>query len=56
MVLKLCPLTFYSVNLFENDVKQYGTQANTIPEGLEYGFENDVKQYGTQALVFCLYG
>ena len=34
---------------FENDVKQYGTQA-VRPLQMRYeGFENDVKQYGTQA-------
>ena len=34
---------------FENDVKQYGTQARqwVIDDSLK--FENDVKQYGTQA-------
>ena len=41
---------------FENDVKQYGTQARQIKENPDLKFENDVKQHGTQALVFFLYG
>ena len=35
---------------FENDVKQYGTQAGRVPGLDRHLFENDVKQYGTQAL------
>ena len=35
---------------FENDVKQYGTQANITFVLPQEKFENDVKQYGTQAL------
>ena len=35
--------------MFENDVKQYGTQAETETEDKTDEFENDVKQYGTQA-------
>ena len=34
---------------FENDVKQYGTQACRMISILTIQFENDVKQYGTQA-------
>ena len=34
---------------FENDVKQYGTQASTDRNREDIAFENDVKQYGTQA-------
>ena len=34
---------------FENDVKQYGTQAHCVLRRHETLFENDVKQYGTQA-------
>ncbi len=34
---------------FENDVKQYGTQASFMAVKLLSVFENDVKQYGTQA-------
>ena len=34
---------------FENDVKQYGTQASSFYSGSVCWFENDVKQYGTQA-------
>ena len=35
---------------FENDVKTYGTQANTDSIMTVEEFENDVKTYGTQAL------
>ena len=35
--------------MFENDVKMYGTQANTSLLQLYPLFENDVKMYGTQA-------
>ena len=35
---------------FENDVKQYGTQATKEEVKSKERFENDVKQYGTQAL------
>ena len=42
---------------FENDVKQYGTQANLLILKANLLFENDVKQYGTQAMladeIFC---
>ena len=35
--------------MFENDVNQYGTQADQwLPLG-DVKFENDVNQYGTQA-------
>ena len=34
---------------FENDVKQYGTQALLSLAQIADTFENDVKQYGTQA-------
>ena len=34
---------------FENDVKQYGTQATPVINKASIAFENDVKQYGTQA-------
>ena len=33
---------------FENDVKMYGTQTNTIFIRTSNKFENDVKMYGTQ--------
>ena len=36
---------------FENDVKMYGTQANTGRFEPPDVFENDVKMYGTQAHV-----
>ena len=36
--------------MFENDVKQYGTQAQKGLSRLAVQFENDVKQYGTQAI------
>ena len=35
---------------FENDVKMYGTQANTLARPQHSMFENDVKMYGTQAI------
>ena len=35
---------------FENDVKQYGTQAPLVSCKTVIRFENDVKQYGTQAI------
>ena len=38
-------------NLFENDVKEYGTQALRVGEHIVLMFENDVKEYGTQAIV-----
>ena len=34
--------------MFENDVKQYGTQTIAFRCAEEGLFENDVKQYGTQ--------
>ena len=34
---------------FENDVKMYGTQANSFINAGLFMFENDVKMYGTQA-------
>ena len=37
------------VDLFENDVKTYGTQAHTRGRMCCLSFENDVKTYGTQA-------
>ena len=35
--------------MFENDVKMYGTQAARRREKQKCMFENDVKMYGTQA-------
>ena len=47
--------TFYAgdgisfLNLrFENDVKMYGTQTQSLHERNSVMFENDVKMYGTQ--------
>ena len=37
---------------FENDVKQYGTQALKTIQKKAIEFENDVKQYGTQAMCY----
>ena len=34
---------------FENDVKEYGTQAELLHRAWFGVFENDVKEYGTQA-------
>ena len=39
---------------FENDVKQYGTQACESQKKEVHEFENDVKQYGTQAVYTIL--
>ena len=41
--------------MFENDVKQYGTQAPVDIFTHKLKFENDVKQYGTQADCHYLY-
>ena len=41
--------------MFENDVKQYGTQASTDRNREDIAFENDVKQYGTQATEYRWY-
>ena len=37
------------LDMFENDVKMYGTQARVDLPLPEVPFENDVKMYGTQA-------
>ena len=39
--------------MFENDVKQYGTQALAVLDEKDKRFENDVKQYGTQAVLLA---
>ena len=49
MVLKLAILTLPVLAWFENDVKEYGTQASCSPPSSSGSFENDVKEYGTQA-------
>ena len=36
---------------FENDVKEYGFQADLADFKKEEAFENDVKEYGFQALI-----
>ena len=41
--------------MFENDVKQYGTQAWQVLLPAFFPFENDVKQYGTQAYAIYLF-
>ena len=50
MVLKLHKAWFYSVLVFENDVKMYGTQTDLLGSLFMELFENDVKMYGTQTL------
>ena len=40
---------------FENDVKTYGTQAESDDHRVRSRFENDVKTYGTQADGFVYY-
>ena len=37
---------------FENDVKMYGTQTQTMLETTHFLFENDVKMYGTQTMLY----
>ena len=39
----------WTLRVFENDVKMYGTQARRMMKPGGYEFENDVKMYGTQA-------
>ncbi len=39
------------MELFENDVKMYGTQTRLVVIELESQFENDVKMYGTQTML-----
>ena len=51
MVLKLHKAWFYSVLVFENDVKMYGTQTDLLGSLFMELFENDVKMYGTQTRV-----
>ena len=48
MVLKLDTNTCEPSNVFENDVKMYGTQTEYYPDVFTDLFENDVKMYGTQ--------
>ena len=50
MVRKPCPFCGGKANMFENDVKMYGTQALLLVLCSLGLFENDVKMYGTQAL------
>ena len=38
------------IQLFENDVKMYGTQTDSTATTLPTTFENDVKMYGTQTI------
>ena len=39
---------------FENDVKMYGTQTNSLTFPFVVTFENDVKMYGTQTSMALL--
>ena len=56
-VWEWCKRIWYSSNgrepskkdRFENDVKEYGTQALRQDDTRQRRFENDVKEYGTQA-------
>ena len=48
MVLKHVIITNYADDMFENDVKMYGTQTSTNDIISPFQFENDVKMYGTQ--------
>ena len=48
MVLKLDTNTCEPSNVFENDVKMYGTQTEAPDDNKRQMFENDVKMYGTQ--------
>ena len=36
--------------MFENDVKMYGTQTTAVDKLIHFQFENDVKMYGTQTI------
>ena len=49
MVLKPAATATKPAEMFENDVKMYGTQAQGSTGDLMRWFENDVKMYGTQA-------
>ena len=40
--------SFFRPNMFENDVKMYGTQTLINISTSHFMFENDVKMYGTQ--------
>ena len=48
MVLKRCNEYLQKLDLFENDVKMYGTQTKEKVCICIAQFENDVKMYGTQ--------
>ena len=48
MVLKLRCTSVSPYELFENDVKMYGTQTLKELTNKNSKFENDVKMYGTQ--------
>ena len=48
MVLKLWRSELTLAELFENDVKMYGTQTANDRYHITGAFENDVKMYGTQ--------
>ena len=41
--------------LFENDVKTYGTETDSRTINIENRFENDVKTYGTETVVVGRY-
>ena len=51
MVLKRCNEYLQKLDLFENDVKMYGTQTKEKVCICIAQFENDVKMYGTQTAV-----
>ena len=48
MVLKPHQAAIETRRWFENDVKMYGTQTETLKKRASAAFENDVKMYGTQ--------
>ena len=50
MVLKLWRSELTLAELFENDVKMYGTQTANDRYHITGAFENDVKMYGTQTV------
>ena len=50
MVLKQNENMAEKLDMFENDVKMYGTQTSQHQRTFPLPFENDVKMYGTQTV------
>ena len=47
-------MSLYTLLLFENDVKMYGTQTTEYECPVMTVFENDVKMYGTQTVTLIV--